>query len=122
MGDVGIRAFKKLISSHSGAEISGCFWNLEALEQIQLKALHTFFGIETLYPRMSLLLQMGDLPMVWLARLRCTVFWFRMFLSKVYMMRGYWEAWQWRHGKGSWMKNLKIINCCRDHWLAESGC
>ena len=52
--------------------------------------------------------------MVWLARLRCTVFWFRVLLSKVYMMGGYWEEWQWRHGKGNWMKNSKMINCCRE--------
>ena len=30
------------------------------------------------------------------------------------MMGGYWEVWQWRHGKGSWMKNSKMINCCRE--------
>ena len=50
MGDVGIRVFKKLICSHSGAEIWRCFWNLEVC--------------------VSLLLEMGDLPAVWLARLR----------------------------------------------------
>ena len=78
VGDVGIRAFKELISSRSGAEIWRCLCNLEAFEQIHLKAIRMFFGIGTLHPRVSLLLEMGDLPVVWLARLRCTVLQFRV--------------------------------------------
>ena len=35
--------------------------SIEALEQIQLKALRMFLGIGTLHPRVSLLLEVGDL-------------------------------------------------------------
>ena len=43
-----------------------------------------FFGVGTLHPRVSLLSEVGNLPVVRLARLHCTVFWFRVLLSKVY--------------------------------------
>ena len=89
-----MRSFKKLMSSLVessmlyGAEIWGCFQNLEALEQIQLRA---FLGVRTMHPRVSLLLEVGDLPVVWLARLRCTLFWLKVLSSKVYdgrLLRG----------------------------------
>ena len=38
-----------------GAEICGCSQSLEALEQVQLRALHIFFGVGTFLPRVSLL-------------------------------------------------------------------
>ena len=90
VGDVGIRTFKKLMSSLVessmlyGAEIWGCSQNLEALEQIQLRAFRMFFGVGTIYPRVSLLLEVRDLPVVWLARLHCTLFWLKVLSSKVY--------------------------------------
>ena len=68
VGDVGIGTFKKLMSSLVessmlyGAEIWGCSRNLKALEQIQLRAFRMFFGIGTMHPRVSLLLEVGDLP------------------------------------------------------------
>ena len=67
-----------------------------------------FFGVGTFHPRVSLLLEVGYLPVVWLARFRCTVFWFRVLLSKVYdgrlLRRVAVEA--VKYGKGSWMKNM----------------
>ena len=30
------------------------------------------------------------------------------------MMGGYWEEWQWRHGKGKLDEDSKMINCCRE--------
>ena len=80
VGDVGTGTFRKLMSSLVessmlyGAEIWGCSWNLEALEQIQLRTFCMFFGVSTMHPRVSLLLEVGDLPVEdvthWL--LRCS--------------------------------------------------
>ena len=73
-----------------------------------------FFDVGTLHPRVSLLLGMGDLPMVWLARMRCTLFWFKVLASKVYegriLRRVAVKA--VKYGKGSWMQ--KMLNCCRE--------
>ena len=82
-----MRSFKKLLSSLVefsmlyGAEIWGCFQNLEALEQIQLRA---FLDVGPMRPRVSLLIKVGDLPVVWLVTLHCTLFWVKVLLSKVY--------------------------------------
>ena len=104
-----------------GAEIWGCSRNLEAVDQIQLRACWMFFGVGTLHPRVSLLLEMGDLPMVWLARMRCTLFWFKVLASKVYegriLRRVAVEA--VKYGKGSWMQ--KMLSCCREFGWQEVG-
>ena len=120
VGDIGIGTFKKLMSSLVessmlyGAEIWGCSQNLEAVNHIQLRACRMFFGVGTLHPRVSLLLEMGDLPIVWLARMRCTLFWFKVLASKVYegriLRRVAMEA--VKYGKGSWMQ--KMLSCCRE--------
>ena len=47
-----------------GAEIWECSRNLEAVDKVQLRACRMLFGVGTLHPRVSLLLEMGDLPMV----------------------------------------------------------
>ena len=55
VGNVCIGTFRKLMTSFVetsmlyGAEIWGCFWSLEALEQAQLRALCMFFGVGTLH-------------------------------------------------------------------------
>ena len=60
---------------------------METLQQVQLKAAHLFFGVGTHHPGVSLLWELGDLPVVWLAKLRCVVFWFKVLTSPMYDMR-----------------------------------
>ena len=120
LGGVQIGTFKKLVASlvestmMYGVEIWGCNRNLETLQQVQLKAARLFFGVGTLHPRMSLLWEVGDLPVVWLAKLRCVSFWFKVLTSPMYdkrlLKRVVTEA--VRHGKGSWMR--KMARCCQD--------
>ena len=80
MGGVEIGTFKRLVSSivestiMYGAEVWGCNRNVEILQQVQFKAARLFFGVGTRHPRVSLLWELGDLPVVWIAKLRCAYF------------------------------------------------
>ena len=80
LGDIGVGVFRKLMSSLVestmlyGAEIWGCNRDLEKMEQVQMRALRLFFGVGTLHLKVSLLAEMGDLPVKWLARMRCVMF------------------------------------------------
>ena len=47
----------------------GCNRDLEKIEQVQMRALRLFFGVGTLLPKVSFLVEMGDLPVKWLARM-----------------------------------------------------
>ena len=67
-----------------GVEIWGCTRCLEAIEQVQLHALLHVFGVGTLYPKTSLMMEMEYLPVVWEARVRCVQFWYKVLTSKVY--------------------------------------
>ena len=75
VGDVGVGNLKKLMSALVdstmlyGVEIWGC--NLESIEQVQLCAFHMFYGVGTLHPKTSLMMEMESLPVVWEARVRC---------------------------------------------------
>ena len=73
-----------------------------------------FFGVGTRHPRVSLLWELGDLPVVWIAKLRCVIFWFKVLTSPMYdkrlLRRVATES--VRHGKGSWMR--KMARCCQD--------
>ena len=90
LGDIGIGTFRKLMTSLVdstmlyGAEVWGCCWNVQSIQQVQLRAVRLFFGVGTLHPRTSLLLELGDLPVVWLARIRCMVFWLKILTSAAY--------------------------------------
>ena len=57
-----------------GVEIWGCTRGLEAIEQVQMRAFHMFFGVGTLHPKVSLLMELESLPVVWEARVRCVQF------------------------------------------------
>ena len=89
VGDVGIGTFKKLMSALVdstmlyGVEIWGCTRSLEAIEQVQLRAFRTFFGVGTLHPKASLMMEMESSPVVWEARVRCVQFWYKVMTSKV---------------------------------------
>ena len=119
MGGVEVRTFKKLMSSivestmMYGAEVWGCNRNVETLQQVQLKAARLFFGVGTCHPRVSLLWELGDLPVVWIAKLRCVTFWFKVLTSPMYdkrlLRRVAIES--VHHGKGSWMR--KMARCCQ---------
>ena len=58
-----------------GSEIWGCNRDLEKIEQVQRRALRLFFGMGILHPKVSLLAEMGDLAVKWLARMWCVKFW-----------------------------------------------
>ena len=94
LGDIGIGTFRKLMTSLVdstmlyGAEVWGCCRNLQSVQQVQLRAPRLFFGVGTLHPRTSLLLELGDLPVVWLARMKCMVFWLKILTSAQLMMEG----------------------------------
>ena len=46
-----------------------------------------FFGVGTRHPRVSLLWELGDLPVVWIAKLRCVIFCFKVLTSPMYDKR-----------------------------------
>ena len=120
VGDIGVGTFRKLMSSLVectmlyGAEIWGCNRNLEGVEQTQLRALRMFFGVGTLHPKVSLLAEMGDLPIRWRAKLQCVLFWVRVLSSRVY------DGWLIRQvateavkfGRGSWLRKMSM--CCKE--------
>ena len=67
-----------------GSEIWGCNWDLEKIEQVQMRALRLFFDVETLHPKVSLLAEMTDLPVKWLVRMRGVIFWGKVLTSRTY--------------------------------------
>ena len=114
LGEVGVRVFRKLMSSLVestmlyGAEVWGCNWDLEKIEQVQMRALRLFFGVGTLHPKVSLLAEMGDLPVRWLARMRCVMFWSKVLTSGAYdgrlLRKIAVEA--VRFGRGTWIGKM----------------
>ena len=118
VGDTGVGTFRKLMSSLMestmlyGAEIWGCNRNLEGVEQTQLRALRKFFGVGTLHPKVSLLAEMGDLPVR--LRAQCVLFWVRVLSSRMY------DGWLIRQvateavkfGRGSWLRKMGM--CCKE--------
>ena len=90
LDDVGVGVFRKLMLSLvestmlCGAEIWGCNWDLEKIEQVQMRAPRLFFGVGTLHLKVSLLAEMGDLPIKWLARMQCVMSWSKVLTSRTY--------------------------------------
>ena len=90
LGDIGVGVFRKLMASLVemtmlyGSEIWGCNWDLEKIEQVQMRALRLFFDVETLHPKVSLLAEMRDLPVKWLVRMRGVIFWGKVLTSRTY--------------------------------------
>ena len=64
VGDVGVGIFKKLMSAVVdptmlyGVKIWGCMRSLEIIEQEQLRAFRMFFGVGTIHPKASLMMEM----------------------------------------------------------------
>ena len=97
MGDVTVGIFRKLMESlvesvmMYEAEIWGCSRHLVSIEQVQLCALRIFFGVGTLHPKASLLLEINSLPVVWEAEMCCVKFRLKVLTS--------------RCGNGVWIRN-----------------
>ena len=70
IGDVRVGVFQKLMGSlvesgmMYGVEVWGCSRCLEAVEHVQLRALHQFFGVGILHPKVSLF-EMRALSVLW---------------------------------------------------------
>ncbi len=61
---------------------------METLQQVQLKAARLFFGVGTRHPECPCCAwELGDLPVVWIAKLRCVIFWFKVPTSPMYDKR-----------------------------------
>ena len=75
-----------------------------------------------MHPKVSLLAEMGELPVLWEARVRCVLIWYKVLCSKVYkgfktLEEGAGEA--VRFGKGHRIQ--KMMKCmCGRVWVA--GC
>ena len=80
VGDVRVGSFKKLMSTLVdstmvyGVKIWGWMRNLDTIEQVQLCAFRTFFGVGMLHPKASLMMEMESPPVVWEVRMRCVQF------------------------------------------------
>ena len=74
--------FKNLISALVdsvmlyGVEIWECTRGLEAIEQVQMCAFRMFFGVGALHPKISLMMELESLPVVWEASVRGVQFWY----------------------------------------------
>ena len=82
--------------------------SLKTIEQIQLRYFHMLFGVGTLHPKASLMMEMESLPVVWEARVRCVQFWYKVLTSKVYegrLLRKV-ASQAVECEKGSWMRSI----------------
>ena len=67
VGDVGVSKFKKLMIALVdsvmlyGVEICGHTRGLEAIEQVQMPAFCMFFGVGTLHPKVSLMMELESI-------------------------------------------------------------
>ena len=57
-----------------GAEVWGCMRGIDGVEQLQLRALRSFLGVCRSHPKASLLSEIYIMPIVWMPRVRCIVF------------------------------------------------
>ena len=88
LGDMGVgKLMASLVETTMlyESEICGCNWDLEKIDQVQMRALRLFLGVVTLQLNVSLLAEMGDLLQVkWLARMRGVIFWGKALTSRRY--------------------------------------
>ena len=75
-----------------GAELWGCMRGIDGVEQLQLRALRSFFGVCRSHPKASLWSEMDIMPIVWMARVRCIVFWFKVSMTEAFQGRVVHEA------------------------------
>ena len=74
VGEVKGRTFVKLLEAlvgsvlMHGAEVWGCYRQLDGIEQIQLRACRIILGVGRLHPKTSLQIEMGMLPLRWEAK------------------------------------------------------
>ena len=94
-----------------GTEIWGCHQKLDVLNQLQLRALRIFFGVGVRHPKVSLMIEANAFPVVWLARMRCVVFWLKVMMNPMFegrILRA--AALAAAKSGGGWMKNLKKMH------------
>ena len=70
-----------------GAEVWGCMRGIDGVEQLQLQALRSFFGVCRPHLKASLWSGMDIMPIVWMARVRCIVFWFKLSMTEAFQGR-----------------------------------
>ena len=111
LGDIGVGVFRKLMASLVettmlyGSEIWGCNRDLEQIEKVQMRAQRLFSGVRTLQPKVSLLAEVGGLPVKWLARMQSVIFWGKVLTSRLYdgrLLRRI-AAEAVRFGRGTWI-------------------
>ena len=90
VGDLHIRTYRKLMAAMVdtvvmyGAEVWGCLGKLQIIEQLQMRGFRMFLGVSRYHPRTALGMEMDVLPLVWEARIRCMLFWYKIMCSPVY--------------------------------------
>jgi hypothetical protein len=93
IGDMSVDIYRKLIGSLVdstlvyGAEVWGCSRHLDAIEQVQTRALRMFFGVGTLHSKASLRYELKVLPLVWKAKMHCVRFWLEVLNAEKYNLR-----------------------------------
>ena len=112
LGDIGVGVFRKLKSSLVettmlyGSEIRGCNRDLEQTEKVQMRALRLFFGVGTLHPKVSLLAEVGGLPVKWPTRMQSVIFCVKVLTSRLHdgrLLRRI-AAEAVRFGRGTWIE------------------
>ena len=110
------RTFKRLLDAMVqsvllyGAEAWGCLRRLESLEQVQLRAIQSYFGVPRSHPRTSLLVEMEVLSVGWEARMRCILFWHKILTDQQYhhrLVQRLAHAALRAQGRGQWMGKLR---------------
>ena len=92
-----------------GVEIWGCTRGLEAIEQVQMHTFRMFFGVGTLHPKLSVMMELESLPVAWEARVRCVQFWYKVLTSKRY------------EGRLLRKVTLQVVECGRGSWMRSIG-
>ena len=51
---------------------------------MQLCAYRMFFDVGTLHTKVSSMVEMGELPVVWEVRIRCVQYWYKLMTCRIY--------------------------------------
>ena len=110
------RTFKKLVDARVqsvllyGAEVWGCLRRLESLEQVQLRAFRSYFGVSRSHSRTSLLVEMEALSVGWETRIRCILFWQNIDRPAVSPSFGVQTGSCCSEGSGKWSMDGEVEN------------
>ena len=106
-----------------GAEVWGCLRGLEPLEQVQLRALRSYFCVPRSHPRTSLFAEMQVVPVGWVPRIRCIRFWHRIWTDQRYhhrLIQRLAYAALMSPGRGCWIGKLRT--CFEAFGWHDYGC